>query len=253
MSEDMFDKFLRTESVFKNQQTLNQAWVPSKEEKLLCRDAELKRLIAIHRPIIETNGEFSTNTLVLGNGGIGKTVAIRYFGRRFREAALKEGIEFKAEYYDCLQHRSKSSILRHLSEKLHYLGGHGYSDNEIMGQILKALKARNRSLLIILDEVHNLSPDDILALLNSSIGFGEKNTRFCIICITRPTDWYKVDNEKISSRIQETIRMESYNHEEAFEILKYRRNLAFRSGIVEDDVVELIAEMTVENKNMRIG
>ena len=177
MSDDLFDKFLRTESVFKNQASLNQAWVPDEKQKLLCRDGEIKKFLAIHRPIIEKKGEFSVNTLVLGTGGIGKTLTTRYFGKKFRNAALKRDVKLTIEYYDCLQHRSKSSILRSISEQLHYSAGHGYSDNEIMLQILKELKKRNESLLIILDEAHNLGSDDLLALLNASIGFGEKMVR----------------------------------------------------------------------------
>ncbi len=253
MDEDIFENILRTESVFKKQRTLNQAWVPEKDQKLHCRDDEIKRLLAIHRPLIKAKGEFSINTLILGKGGIGKTLTARYFGRNFKRVALKYEVKITVEYYDCLQHRTKSSILRNISERLHYSAGHGYSDNEIMQQILKELKKRNESLLIILDEAHNLSSEDLLALLNSSIGFGERNSRFCIICVSRPADWYKVDNEKISSRMQDKITMESYSKEEALKILIYRRNLAFREGILEDFVVELIADIVVENKNMRTG
>lgn len=253
MDDDIFAKYLKTESVFKDQNSLNQAWVPSNKQHLKCRDSELKKLLLLHRPILETQGEFSTNSLVLGKGGIGKTLTVRYFGRKFREAALKKDVKLTIEYYDCLQHRTKSSILRNISERLHYSAGHGYSDNEIMEQILKELIKRQESLLIILDEVHKIPPDDILALLNASIGFGDKNTRFCIICISRETDWFKVDNEKISSRIQDKIIMKPYAKEEAFEILKYRRNLAFRDGVLEDDIVDLIADIVVEQKNMRTG
>ncbi len=253
MDEDIFEKILRTESVFKDQSSLNQAWIPKKNQKLLARDSEIKKLTAIHRPIIEAQGAFSVNTLVLGTGGIGKTLTIRFFGRRFREAVLKRDIKLTIEYYDCLQHRTKSSILRNISERLHYSAGHGYSDNEIMEQILKELRKREESLLIILDEVHNLSSDDILALFNASIGFGEANTRFCIIAISRPADWYKVNNEKISSRTQDIIRMKYYTNDEALEILKYRRNLAFREGILEDENLELISDIVTENNNMRIG
>jgi len=253
MDDDIFEKILRTESVFKDQKSLNQAWVPKKNQKLLARDSEIKKLTAIHRPIIEAQGAFSVNTLVLGTGGIGKTLTIRFFGKRFREAVLKRDIKLTIEYYDCLQHRTKSSILRNISERLHYSAGHGYSDNEIMEQILKELRKREESLLIILDEVHNLSSEDILALFNASIGFGEANTRFCIIAISRPADWYKVDNEKISSRTQDIIRMKQYSREEALKIMQYRRNLAFREGILEDENLELITDIVTENNNMRMG
>ena len=171
MDDDIFEKILRTESVFKDQKSLNQAWVPKKKQKLLARDSEIKKLTAIHRPIIDAQGAFSVNTLVLGTGGIGKTLTVRFFGRKFREAVLKRDIKLTIEYYDCLQHRTKSSILRNISERLHYSAGHGYSDNEIMEQISKELKNREESLLIILDEVHNLSSNYILALFNASIGF----------------------------------------------------------------------------------
>jgi cell division control protein 6 len=253
MDDDLFAKLLTTESVFKDAKSIAQAWVPGKEQKLLCRDSEIAKLLSIHRPIIDEKGEFSVNTLILGNGGIGKTLTVKFFVGRFKDLALKKEIKIMVEYYDCLQHRTKSSILRNISAKLHFSEGHGYSDNEIMQQILRVLKKNEEYLVIILDEVHNLSPDDILAMLNTSIGFGEKNSRFCIMCVSRPADWYKVENEKIMSRIQDIIRMGPYKSEEALVILKYRRDLAFRSGVLEDDVLGLIRDIVVETANMRNG
>lgn len=254
LDDESFDSIFRTESVFKSQKTLAQAWVPERDQKLLCRDDVIKKLLSIHRPIIEAKGNFSTNTLVLGSGGVGKTLTIKYFGSRFRDNALKREVNILAEYYDCLQHRTKSSILRGIADHLHSMsGGHGYSDNELIQQILDSARRQDKYLFIILDEIHNLSSEDILALLNASIGFGEHNSRFSIICISRTSDWYKVNNEKITSRIQETVRLEPYNKTEALEILKYRRNLAFRDGVLEDPEVEFIADMVVEDRNMRMG
>ena len=253
MDDETFKGMFRTESIFKNQKTLTQSWTPEIGQKLLCRDDVINKLVLIHRPIIENKGEFSANTLILGSGGIGKTLTTRYFVSRFRDTALKNDVNIKAEYYDCLQVRTKSAVLRAISEKLHYNQGHGYADNEIMQQILLEIKRQNMYLFIILDEVHNIPSEDILALLNASISYGEKNSRFSIICISRPTDWYKVETEKIMSRIQETIRMEPYKHDQAFEILKYRRNLALRDGALEDADLDLIADIVVETKSMRVG
>jgi cell division control protein 6 len=257
MDDDGFDSIFRTESVFKNQKSLNQAWVPARGEKLLRRDEIIKKLAVIHRPIAERKDPkdtFAVNTLILGNGGIGKTLTAKYFLSRFKDSVKKREYELFTEYYDCLQHRSKSSILRDVATKLKSLtGGHGYADHEIMLQILRQLSTQNKHAIIILDEVHNLLPDEIMALLNSSIGFGEHNTPISFILITRQTDWFRVQSEKLLSRIQEVIRMEPYNKEEALDILKYRRNLAFREGILEDSEVELIADIVAENKNMRNG
>ncbi len=253
MDDEEFSATLRTESVFKNAKSLEQAWTPSKDQKLLCRDEQIKKLSAIHRPIIENQGEYSVNSLILGFGGIGKTLTVKYFAGRFKDFAIGKGVQIVVEYFDCLQYRTKSAILRWISEKIHFNAGHGYSDNEIIVQILQHLEKQKQYLLIVLDEVHNIPAEDILALLNSSIGFGSKYSRFSIICVSRPSDWYKVENEKIMSRIQEVIKMEPYSRDEALEILKYRRSLALREGVLEDPELDLIANMVEETKNMRNG
>ncbi len=256
MDDEEFNKLLRTESVFREggQKTLAQAWEPDKKQKLLCRDEEITKLVTIHRPIITSAEPFSVNTLIMGKGGVGKTLTSRYFGKMLKRNALNEGIDLFIDYYDCLQHRTKSSILRNISTKLlRFSSGHGYSDNEIMEQILKHLKKTESYVLIILDEVQNLKQEDLTSLVNASIGFGEKNSRFSILLITREYDWYRIESERISSRIQDKIKFTPYNRDEAFEILSYRRKLAFRDGVLEDDELELIADIVEETKNMRNG
>ncbi len=256
MDVDEIDKILRTESVFREdgQKTLAQAWVPSEDQKLLCRDDEIKELLSIHRPIITSKDPFSVNTLIVGKGGIGKTVTSKFFGGQLKRAALKNNNDLFIEYYDCLQHRTKSSILRDITKKLlKYSTGHGYSDNEILEQVLMHLKKAEKYVLIILDEVQNLPQEDIMSFVNASIGFGEKNARFSLILISREYDWYRVEDEKIASRIQHKIKFTPYNRKEAFEILNYRRKLAFREGVLEDEELQLIADIVDETKNMRNG
>jgi Cdc6-like AAA superfamily ATPase len=108
-------------------------------------------------------------------------------------------------------------------------------------------------LLILLDEVHNLPPDDIMALLNASIAFGQDNSRFSIIAITRSMDWMKVKDEKMESRIQKTIVFQPYTVQKAYEILQYRANLAFRPGVIDEETVEYVATMVKSSNNMRTG
>ncbi len=129
----------------------------------------------------------------------------------------------------------------------------GYSDAELWIQIFHHLAREKLTFLILLDEIGVLPLDDILALLNTSIGFGSSNTRVCFIGITRPDAWYKVETEKIKSRIQEVIKFDAYTLEEAAQILKWRRNLAFRDGVLEDSTIDLMAEMVAESKSMRVG
>ena len=221
--------------------------------KLLCRESQLKQLAVIHRPIIANHGEYSVNTLILGGPGVGKTLTVRMFAQKFREVALKQDTLIEIKYFDCNTARTKSMLLRKLITELNMGDPQGYSDAELWIQIFHHLAREKLTFLILLDEIGVLPLDDILALLNTSIGFGSSNTRVCFIGITRPDAWYKVETEKIKSRIQEVIKFDAYTLEEAAQILKWRRNLAFRDGVLEDSTIDLMAEMVAESKSMRVG
>ena len=252
MDIDDFQNRMSYTSVFQNFGSLAQNWVPSEKEKLLCRDREIDHMISLFRPIIVEDAPFSANLLVLGGGGVGKTVTVKYFAKNFRDFARKT-TKITIEYYDCLQHKTKSAILRDMVGKVNFSSGHGFSDPELMKQILMHLKSTNQYLLIILDEVHNLPPEDIMAFLNASQAFGQANSRFSIIAITRSMDWMKVRDEKMESRIQSTLMFEPYREEEAFRILRYRANLAFRIGVIDDDAIKLISSIVRKTGNMRTG
>ena len=183
MDSDDFKKRMNYTSVFKNFGSLNQNWVPSEKEKLLCRNREIDHMITLFRPIIAEEGPFSANLLVLGGGGIGKTLTVKYFAKNFRDFAKKSS-KVTVEYYDCLQHKTKSAILRDMISKINFATGHGFGDPELMKQILSHLKSSNQYLLIILDEIHNLNYEDIMAFLNASQAFGQANSRFSIIGVT---------------------------------------------------------------------
>lgn len=252
MDSDDFKKRMNYTSVFKNFGSLNQNWVPSEKEKLLCRNREIDHMITLFRPIISEEGPFSANLLVLGGGGIGKTLTVKYFAKNFRDFAKKSS-KVTVEYYDCLQHKTKSAILRDMISKINFATGHGFGDPELMKQILSHLKSSNQYLLIILDEIHNLNYEDIMAFLNASQAFGQANSRFSIIGVTRSMDWMKIGDEKLESRIQSKLIFEPYREDETFKILKYRANLAFRVGVIEDETLELIATIVKKNNNLRTG
>ena len=200
MRDDYLATPFRTESVFKTPKSLDGTWIPASTQKLLCRETQLKRLTVIHRPIIENHGEYSINTLILGGAGVGKTVTARVFAQKFRDAALKQETTVEIKYFDCNTTRTKSMILRKIIAELHMGDPQGYSDAELWIQIFHHFTREKLTFLILLDEIGVLSSDDILSLLNTSIGFGSSNTQVCFIGITRPDAWYKVDTEKITSR-----------------------------------------------------
>ena len=105
MDEDEFRKQFNQKSVFKRASTLDLSFVP---DKLYCRDETLKSLIYNFRRILEEETHPSINCLMLGKGGVGKTVTAKYFGRNFKNIALEKDLEVFLEYFNCIHFRSFS-------------------------------------------------------------------------------------------------------------------------------------------------
>ena len=250
MDEDAFRKQFMTKSVFKQLSSLDKSFVP---DKLFCRDNELSTLIVNYRRILEEIEQPSINCLILGKGGIGKTVTARYFGKNFRTIAIEKDVNIFIEYFDCINFRSKSKIIRELLAKYTHGSGRGYSDDEALKLILTKLIRDKGYMLLIIDEVHLLKPDEVLAFLNIAETFGHQNAKLSILLICRGSDWMRIENERILSRLNEKIPFKPYDFEESMKILTYRSEIALKEYVVDEDLLTMISQIVVENQNMRHG
>ncbi|NHJ26142.1 MAG: hypothetical protein EAX89_16305 [Candidatus Lokiarchaeota archaeon] len=249
MDEDEFRKHFMKKSVFKQANTLDQSYVP---EKLFCRDDALKSLIFNYRRILEEEN-LSINCLLLGKGGVGKTATARYFGRNFKTIALEKDVNLFIEYFNCITFRSKSKIIREMLAKYTHGSGRGFSDDEALKLILKQLIREQGYMLLIIDEIHLLKSDEILAFLDIAETFGHQNAKLSILLISRTKDWMRIENEKILSRLNQKIPLKAYNYEESRQILEYRSDLAFKEYVLDPKIIEMIAEIVTSHKNMRHG
>ena len=250
MDENDFRQVFGRKSAFKNMASLDKSWIP---EKLYCRDEVVNTLIVNFRRILEEPEQPTTNCVILGKGGVGKTTTAKYFGQNFKTIALENNVNLFLEYYDCINFRSKSKIIRELLGKYTHGSGRGFSDDEALKLILTKLIRDNGYMLLIIDEVHMLKPVDILSFLNIAETFGHKNAKISIILISRVNDWMKIENERILSRLNQKIKLSPYNEDEAMQILQYRSDIAFKDGAIDEDTINLVAKIVVANKNMRHG
>lgn len=250
MDEDAFRKQFKKKSVFKKLGSLDKSWVP---EKLYCRDDALGTLIVNYRRILEEEEQPSINCIILGKGGVGKTCTARYFGRNFRTVAIEKDVKLFVEYFDCINFRSKSKIIRELLAKYTHGSGRGYSDDEALKLILTKLIRDNGYMLLIIDEVHLLKPEEVLAFLNIAETFGHQNAKLSLLLVCRGTDWMRIENEKILSRLNEKISLKPYNYEESMKILVYRSEVALKEYVIDQELLGMVAQIVVENKNMRHG
>jgi cell division control protein 6 len=237
-------------SVFKQLSSLDKSFVP---DKLYCRDDILNTLIVNYRRILEEKEQPSINCLMLGKGGIGKTVTARYFGKNFRTVALEKDVKLFVEYFDCINFRSKSKIIRELLSQYTHGSGRGYSDDEALKLILSKLVRDDGYMLLIIDEIHLLKSEEVLAFLNIAETFGHHNAKLSILLISRISDWMRIENERILSRLNEKIQLQPYNFEESMKILEYRSELALKEYIIDNELLRMVAQIVVENKDMRHG
>lgn len=250
MDEDEFRKQFFKKSVFRQASSLDLSYVP---DKLNCRDETIKSLIFNFRRILEEEEQPSINFLLLGNGGVGKTVTARYFGRNFRTIAIENDVKIFIEYFNCINFRSKSKIIRELLAKYQHGSGRGFSDDEALKLILSQLIRNNGYMLLIIDEIHLLQPDDVLALLDIAETFGHQNAKLSLLLICRNKDWMRIENERILSRLNEKIELKPYNFDEAMQILKYRSEIALKEDVIDDELLNMVSQIVVDHKNMRHG
>ncbi|MFX1596668.1 MAG: Cdc6/Cdc18 family protein, partial [Promethearchaeota archaeon] len=177
----------------------------------------------------------------------------RFFGRTFRTIAIEKDVNLFIEYFNCINFRSKSKIIRELLAKYQHGSGRGFSDDEALKLILSQLIRKNSYMLLVIDEIHLLKSDDVLAFLDIAETFGHQNAKLSLLLVSRSKDWMKIETERILSRLNEKIMLKPYNFDEAMQILKYRSEIALKENVIDDELLTMISQIVVEHKNMRHG
>jgi Cdc6-like AAA superfamily ATPase len=108
-------------------------------------------------------------------------------------------------------------------------------------------------MLLVIDEIHLLKPEDVLAFLDIAETFGHHNAKLSLLLISRNKDWMRIENERILSRLNEKIVLKPYNFDEAMEILTYRSDLALKENVIDEELLTIISQIVVDHNNMRHG
>ena len=235
-------------SVFKDQGKLSFDYLP---DKMVHRDAQTQRLFSLLRPIVEAGA--SSNAFLYGPVGTGKTHTAKRFCLDFRKYASESNRALDWDLVNCRQRMGDDAVLLRL---LQHFDAHfperGFSIAEKMESLRKHLEKQRLHFIVILDEVDALLKKSGADLIYSFARIAEEGTTTkgnisMILISQRPNALEYMDAAALSTfRRTNVVEFPRYDEKELEDIVHGRVALAMHPGTVDDDLVDLIADIASE-------
>jgi cell division control protein 6 len=254
VSRSIIDEAIFSSSVFKNEPTLFHGYIP---DQLLFREDKITTIAQNFRPLFsgsdsDSSSGLTANIAVVGTAGIGKSASVKFTVKGLVDSAKKRGLKVYGDYRNCWINRTRSAILRGLLRDKFEIPIRGFGDEEAIDVLIRRLTSEDAHLILILDEVYALKQADIESFLHLTDEFSAKH-RFSVIMISRPSEWNVLISPEITQRISDVIYYNPYTHKELTNILTYRSKLAFKDNAIDDDIIELVAQLSLTTNNLRHG
>jgi cell division control protein 6 len=234
-------------SVFKDQRTLSFDYVP---QKLVHREAQMKKLAMLYKPVVESN--LSQNAVLTGSVGTGKTATAKRFCMDLKDFAEKQQKAVDWVLVNCRQRNSESSAVLHIVNHFQpNFPDRGFSITEMLRILRKDLEKRKVHLVIVLDEADMLLKKAGSDIIYKLTRFGEEKVEgkelVSLILISQKNVFEMLDASSTSTfKRTNVVEFGKYSLEELRDIVKSRTMLALHDGAIEDDSINLIAEVSSE-------
>ncbi len=248
MHGNFVEDFLEQGRIFVNEIFVDVNFVP---DHLLHRDQELRDLTAHNISLVNAPFTISKNLLLVGPTGIGTTTLARYFANTFSKAAKTHHVTIRPAYINCNVYPTAYQVVIALAGELDPgVSRRGLGITEQILRLGALANARNTYFLMILDGIDRMPPDEVKTLLELPT-VDPRDGFKCISSICTARD------EKCRSQYsllrENTIHLARHTREQVYDILQDRK-LAFRPGVIKDDVLELIArDVDARGGNLRYG
>lgn len=233
-------------SVFKRKEVLYPEYIPP---SLPHREAQLRRLAEIFRVLVASPGEASVKAVVVGGVGTGKTVTTRSFGKDLRAIARARGLDLRYVHVNCHRDRTLYEVVSEIARQAEIpLPQRGLSPHEIFNYTHLYLDRQRGFLLAALDEfdyfLDAAGADAAYFLLRLYDEHPEMVKRISYILVMRSLSGLsKLDTATYSYVARYVVEFSPYSSGELRDILSQRRDQAFHSGTIGDDVIGYIADL----------
>lgn len=245
-------------TVFKDESKLDINYIPT---RLSHRDSQLNLLTRFFQFAIESPGQMAQRVLIVGKVGTGKTALAKLFGSKIMQLAQEKRINLRYVHVNCREH--KGSLFMMLQQVILDFYPHfprrGYSSEELLQMLMQILDEQNVFVILALDElealIENEGADALYKLTRVNESRLKSAQRLSLIGVLRRLESLSALDESTKSTIQRNvIFLQDYSKSQLRDILGVRVTLAFKSGAVLDDALDLIAELAEkEGGNARYG
>ncbi|MFT4250670.1 MAG: ORC1-type DNA replication protein [Candidatus Woesearchaeota archaeon] len=239
----LFEKFLKKESLFENKSVLQSQYVP---EELNHRDDQINQIAAILAPALKNNKP--SNLFVYGKTGTGKTVALKYVSQKLTEVAKQQEIPLKILYLNCKLKRVADTEYRLIAQLARMLGRQipitGLPTDEVYNTFFELVEEEQANIILVLDEIDQLinkAGDDIIYNL-TRINADLQKSQITIVGISNDLVFAdNLDPRVKSSLSEEEIVFPPYNALQIQTILHARAQKAFKVGSITQGVIQKCA------------
>lgn len=251
----MESPFSSTNHIFRTKEPFKDEFVP---ERILERDDVFEEYANHLQDIVDGFG--APNLFIYGGSGLGKTAMTEKMVEFLEQETDDAGIQLTVITVNCNKNSSTYGVIRRIVNSLYkdetYFN-QGHHHEFLWEKIYERMDEIGGDFLIILDEIDQLGEDDTLLYeFPRARSIGEiDNSRVGLIGISNNRLYRDNLRTRVKSTLCESeIEFNPYDASELNNILRYYADLAFKDGVLDDQVVPLCAAMTAqETGDARLG
>lgn len=228
MTRDRFD----AEGLLHSEAPLTNSFVP---EEPIGRDVELGEIIESLQPLAHRRP--AENLFMHGPTGVGKSICVNHAFEYLENVHSVNTI-----HINCWQYNTRSSLLAELLIKMGYPAPRkGKPVDELLSRMGEWLD-KNQSIAVALDEFDQLHEQNEIVYDLYHLSESAEN-HFGLVLVSNQHPENIEFDPRCESRLScQTLEFLPYSERELAEILEDRAERAFRKNVVEDDVIQAIAE-----------
>ncbi len=240
------------ETLFRDPEVLEIDYVPDQFE---FRDDQMRELAFQIRPGMR--GGRPLNTVCKGLPGTGKTTSIRKLFSEIEETTKK----LVPVYINCQIDNTKFAIISQIYKKLvgHLPPASGTSFKQVFDAVARHLKKEEIVLLVALDDANYLLYENeinkvLYTLLRSHETYEGTRIGVIVIISDMDVDLTRAVDARVASVFRPTeIYFPPYGDKEVREIMNARVMQGLFSGVLSEELLDLVVEQTLKSGDLRVG